>query len=71
VIFAGAIRPLHPAVGWGLVWVAIAFLAAYGPRAAREPWVYGPAVALLGACLLLRIAGAFVGPGRVKEDLAA
>lgn len=75
VIFAGAVRPRHPAVEWGLVWVAVSFLAAYGPRAAHRPWVYGPAVAALLASVALRIAGAFVRRHPVavppKEDFAA
>ena len=71
VIAWGAFRPRHPAVGWGLLWVAVSFLGAYVPRAARHPWMYGPIVALLLVCVVLRIAGPFVGPERAKEDLAA
>ena len=59
VIVAGAIRPGHPAVEWGLLWVAVSFLSAYGFRAAREPWIYGPAVAALLVSVALRIMRAF------------
>jgi len=72
VIFAGAVRPGHAAVGWGLVWVAVSFLAAYGSRAARQPLVYGPVVALLLLSLALRVVAPLVHPvPPPKEDLAA
>jgi hypothetical protein len=72
VIFYGALRPRHPFVEWGLVWVGVSFLAAYGPRAARAPLVYGPAVVALAVCLVLRVAAPFVRPAAAsaKEDLA-
>lgn len=71
VIFAGALRPRHPTVEWGLLWVAASFLAAYGPRAARQPWLYGPAVGALLVALALRIAGPLVRPQLAKVEQAA
>lgn len=72
VIAVGAVRPRHPFVEWGLVWVAVVFLGAYGPRAVGAPWVYGPAVVLLLAGIALRIAGPLMetAPARrpPKED---
>jgi methionine sulfoxide reductase heme-binding subunit len=71
VIAAGAIRPRQPFVEWGLLWVAVSFLSAYGGRALREPWIYGPVVALLLVAVALRVAGPFVHRVRSpKEDLA-
>lgn len=71
VIAAGAVRPRHPLVEWGLLWVAVSFLFAYGPRAARSPWLYGPAVAALLVAVVLRIAGAFVRRPPLEEQAAA
>lgn len=71
VIFAGALWPRHRAVEWGLLWVAVSFLAAYGPRAARLPSFYGPFVAALLVAVALRIAGPLVRPDLVKVEQAA
>jgi len=71
VIFAGAVWPRHPAVEWGLLWVAVSFLFAYAPRAARSPWLYGPAVGALLLAVVLRIAGAFIRRAPLQEDVAA
>jgi hypothetical protein len=74
VIAAGAFRPRHPFVEWGLVWVAVSFLAAYGPRAAQAPLVYGPAVIAIAFSLVLRLVAPFVRAAApvpaAKEDLA-
>lgn len=72
VIFAGAIRPRHPFVEWGLLWVAVSFLSAYGGRALTAPWIYGPVVLALLVAVAMRLAGPHVHPVRgPKEDLAA
>jgi hypothetical protein len=71
VIFAGGVRPRLPFVEWGLLWVAVSFLFAYAPRAARSPWLYGPAVGALLIAIALRIAGAFVRRAPLEEDAAA
>jgi len=68
---AGAVWPRHPAVEWGLLWVAVSFLFAYAPRAARSPWLYGPAVGALLLAVVLRIAGAFIRRAPLQEDVAA
>ncbi len=71
VLFSGALWPRHPAVEWGLLWVAVSFLAAYGPRAARQPWFYGPIVAALLVAVALRVAGPLVRPDLAKVEQAA
>jgi len=74
VLAAAFFRPEHRWVDRGLVWVWAAFLAAYAPRAIREPFHYGPFVAALVVALAMRVAGAFArrpATGAVpREDLA-
>jgi sulfoxide reductase heme-binding subunit YedZ len=72
VLAAAFFRPEHRWVDRGLLWVWVAFLAAYAPRALEQPRLYGPFVAALLAALALRAAGALARkPGAVpREDLA-
>jgi hypothetical protein len=74
VLVAAFFRPEHRWVDRGLVWVWVAFLAAYAPRALREPLHYGPFVAALVAALMLRVAGGLArrpaAAAVPREDLA-
>jgi hypothetical protein len=70
VIFLGAWRPAAAAVKWGAFWVWLVFLIAYLPRAVESPAGFGPAVAILGLALAVRVAGALL-PARpgMEPDL--
>jgi methionine sulfoxide reductase heme-binding subunit len=72
VLAAAFFRPEHRWVDRGLLWVWVAFLAAYGPRALRQPLLYGPFAVALLAALVLRLVGAVARrPVAVpREDLA-
>jgi methionine sulfoxide reductase heme-binding subunit len=72
ILAAAFFRPEHRFVDRGLVWVWVAFLAAYGPRALRQPLLYGPFAAALVVALGVRIAAALARRPLVshREDLA-
>ena len=74
VLAAAFFHPEHRWVDRGLLWVWVVFLAAYAPRALRQPLLYGPFVGALVIALALRIAGALARrPAAVavpREDLA-
>jgi hypothetical protein len=55
-----AVRPESRVTHFGLYWVWFVFFFAYLPRALQSPFVFGPAIALLLASLLLR-----AGVGRI------
>lgn len=72
VLAAAFFRPDHRWVDRGLLWVWAVFLAAFAPRALRQPLLYGPFVGALVVALALRVAGIFARrPIAVpREDLA-
>ncbi|MET0553989.1 MAG: hypothetical protein ABW221_13180 [Vicinamibacteria bacterium] len=72
ILAAAFFRPDHRLVDRGLVWVWAVFMAAYGPRALRQPLLYGPFVAALLIALGLRLAAALGRRPLVSrpEDLA-
>jgi methionine sulfoxide reductase heme-binding subunit len=74
VLAAAFFRPDDRWVDRGLLWVWVVFLAAYAPRALRQPLFYGPFVGALVIALALRVAGALARrPAAVavpREDLA-
>jgi methionine sulfoxide reductase heme-binding subunit len=72
VLALALFRPEHPWVDRGLVWVWVAFVAAYGPRALHQPLLYGPFVGALVVALGLRVAGALARRplAAPREDLA-
>ena len=71
---AAFFRPEHRWVDRGLLWVWVVFLAAYAPRALRQPLLYGPFVGALVIALALRVAGALArrpaAAAVPREDLA-
>jgi methionine sulfoxide reductase heme-binding subunit len=72
VLAAAFFRPDHRLVDRGLLWVWAAFMAAYGPRALRQPLLYGPFAGALVIALALRFAAALARRPLVshREDLA-
>jgi methionine sulfoxide reductase heme-binding subunit len=72
VLAAAFFRPEHRFVDRGLVWVWVAFMAAYGPRALRQPLLYGPFAGALVLALGVRLAAALARRPLVshREDLA-
>jgi hypothetical protein len=63
-IYWGAYRPHSRLASAGLVWVWVAFMVSYVPRAVQEPWPFAAAVALLLAALVVRLSAlrpAFLG----------
>jgi methionine sulfoxide reductase heme-binding subunit len=72
ILAAAFFRPEHRLVDRGLVWVWVAFMAAYAPRALRQPLLYGPFAGALVIALGLRLVAALARRPLVphREDLA-